>query len=384
MSLTPVPASSTLGVGIVGFGFIGKVHALAYRSLPLMYDPLPFNARLVGVCTSNASTAEPARLRGGFDVAVTDYRELLERDDIHIIHVCTPNDQHMELLRDAIAAGKHIYCDKPLCKTVDEAEEIAELAKNAPIVHRVTFNNRFVPAIIRAKELVNEGFLGEIYQFRVAYLHAGYVDPNRPFSWRLDMSRSGGGAVMDLGAHAFDLARYLVGNIVEVNAQMETFIKKRQTGDGASASVDVDDIVIAHAKTASGAIGTMEASRLATGVQDELRIEIHGSKGAISYNLMEPNWLTVYDNRLTEGAYGGTRGPQRLECVARYPKPYALGATKNPIGWPQIHTHCLHEFLSDIANGQLGEPSFADGLAVQRIVSACQRSASSRQWENVG
>ncbi len=376
-----------LGVGIVGYGFIGKVHAFAHRALPFFYDPLPVRTRLVGVCTATQASGEKARAQAGFDFATTDWRELLARDDIQIIHCCTPNDAHRDLLVAALAAGKHVYCDKPLARTVGEAEEVAALAKNTPnVVHRMTFNYRFVPALLRAKELVAEGFLGDVFQFRAAYLHAGYVDPNRPRTWRLQMARSGGGALMDLGVHVFDLVRHLVGELDQVNARLDTFIKERpdpQTGRPAL-PVDVDDVALVQARTTGGAVGTIEATRLATGTQDELRLEIHGSRGAISFNLMEPNWLTVYDNTRSEAPLGGARGPQNIECVARYPKPYAFGATKNVIGWPQFHVHCLFDFVDSIARGELGGPSFADGLAAQRIVDACQRShAAGGTWTSV-
>ncbi len=379
--ISDMQEAPALGVGMVGYGFIGKVHTFAHRSLPLFYDPLPARTRLVGVCTATEASGQKARQQAGYEFATTDYRELVDRDDIHLIHCCTPNDAHHALLKDALRAGKHIYCDKPLTRTLAEAEEIAALARQTKAVHRMTFNYRFVPATLRAKELVEEGFLGTVYQFRAAYLHAGYVDPNRPISWRLQMDRSGGGALMDLGVHIFDLMRHLLGEFAAVNAQLETFITRRpDPRTGGTSPVDVDDVAIVQTRTAGGAVGTIEATRLATGTQDELRFEIHGSRGAIGFNLMEPNWLTVYDNTVPEAPLGGERGPQHIECVTRYPKPYALGATKNTIGWPQFHVHCLQDFVASVASGNPGGPSFEDGLAAQRFVDACQRSAASNAW----
>lgn len=368
-----------LGVGLVGYGFIGKVHAFAHRSIPLFYDPLPVKTRLVGVCTSSAASGAKAREQAGFAFSTTDPAELLAHPDIDIVHCCTPNDAHHALLLSALRTGKHIYCDKPLTRTVAEAEEVVSLARQKPgVVHRMTFNYRFIPAVMRAKELIEAGFLGELYQFRGAYLHAGYLDPQRPRTWRLQVSRSGGGAIMDLGVHIFDLLRHLLGDFESLQAHLETRITSRpDPKTGEPAPVDVDDIAIVQAKTTSGATGVIEASRLATGVQDELRFEIHGSRGAISFNLMDPNWLTVYDATNPEAVLGGDRGPQRIECVTRYPKPYALGATKNTIGWPQFHVHCLFDFLSAVAAGRDGSgPSFEDGLAAQRFVEACQQSTA--------
>lgn len=370
-----------LGIGIVGYGFIGKVHTFAHRSLPLMYDPPPARTKLIGVCTATAASGEKAKEQAGFAFATTDYRDLLARDDIHVIHCCSPNDVHAPLLRDALAAKKHVYCDKPLTRTLAEAEEIAALARRSGVVHRMTFNYRFVPAILRAKELMDGGALGDVYQFRAAYLHAGYVDPQRPLSWRLRMDRSGGGALMDLGVHAFDLVRSLLGDFAEVHAELRTFIPERPDPEtGAPGAVDVDDVATVQCRLASGALGIVEASRLATGTQDDLRIEIHGSRGALGFNLMDPNGLDFYDNTRPEAPLGGTRGTQRIESVARYPKPYAFGATKNPIGWPQFHVHCLYDFVNAVARGEPGAPNFDDGLAANRLVDACRRSAQQRSW----
>lgn len=372
-----------LGIGIVGYGFIGKVHALAHRALPFMYDPLPARTRLVGVCTATEASRRKAVEQAGFDFSTTDWRELIDRDDIQVIHCCTPNDAHRDLLLAALAAGKHVYCDKPLTRTAEEAEEVAAAARECGVVHRMTFNYRYVPATMRAKELVDEGFLGDVYQFRCAYLHAGYTDPNRPYSWRLSFARSGGGAIMDLGAHAVDLMRWLLGEFAEVRAELRTCIAERpDPKTGGRARVDVDDIAVVQARMESGAIGVLEASRLATGVQDELRFEIHGSRGALAFNLMDPNWLTVYDNTRPEASLGGSRGPQRIESTTRYPKPYALGATKNTVGWPQFHIHCLYDFVESVANGEMRGPSFEDGVATQRVIAACQYSAETGGWES--
>jgi predicted dehydrogenase len=373
-----------LGVGMVGFGFIGRVHACAHRALPFFYDPLPVRTRLVGVCTATEASGRRAVEQAGFEFSTTDHRDLLARDDIQIIHCCTPNDAHHALLMDALRAGRHIYCDKPLTRTLAEAEEVAALARQTKAVHRMTFNYRFIPATMRAKEMMEEGFVGEVFQFRAAYLHAGYTDPNRPLSWRTQRERSGGGAVMDLGVHVFDLMRHLLGDFAEVNARLDTLINERPDPEtGGRGLVDVDDIALIQARAASGAVGALEATRLATGAQDELRFEIHGSRGALAFNMMDPQWLAVYDNTRPEMPLGGARGWQRIECCTRYPKPYAFGANRSPVGWPQFHAHCLYDFLAAIARGETGSPSFEDGLAAQRMVDACQRSAAVRTWVTV-
>ena len=389
----------SLGVGMVGYGFIGKVHAHAHRSLPLLYDPLPVKTHLLGVCTATEASGKKAIEQAGFALSTTNYRDLLENDAIHIIHVCTPNDAHYALIMDALRAGKHIYCDKPLALSVSEAEEICALAATVPTVHQMTFNYRFVPATMRARQLVEQGFLGDLFQFRAAYLHAGYISPDRPFSWRTDMARSGGGAIADLGAHIIDLVRFLVGpgtgvcrggEFSAVRAELQTLIKERRDPKtGLLRTVDVDDIAYAQCRLEGGATGTLEASRLATGVQDELRIELHGSRGGLRFNLMDPNWLDAYDATKPEAALGGDRGYTRIESVTRYPKPYALGATKNPVGWLNFHIHSLFDFIQNVANtdGERGmsphSPTFADGLAVQKVIVACQQSKDSEHWTPV-
>ncbi|MCX6377852.1 MAG: Gfo/Idh/MocA family oxidoreductase [Armatimonadetes bacterium] len=381
----------TYGVGMIGYGFIGKVHTHAHQSLPLFYDPLPAKTRLVGVCTATEESGRKAMGQAGFAFGTTDYRELIARDDIDIIHICTPNDSHRDAILDALRAGKHIYCDKPLALNTTEAEEIVRAAHVAKGVHQMTFNYRFIPAIMRARQLVEEGFLGDLYTFRAAYLHAGYIDPARPYSWRLDMRRSGGGAISDLGAHVIDLIRFLTagdaaapraGEITQIQANLQTVIKERKDPKtGEMRPVEVDDMAFAMCEMAGGAIGTLEASRLATGVQDEIRLELHGSKGGIRFNLMEPNWLYAYDATTPEAVLGGERGYKQIECAMRYPKPYALGATKNPVGWLNFHIHSLFDFVNNVTAYDESRPlsphspTFEDGLATQRIISACQESS---------
>jgi len=381
----------TYGVGMIGFGFIGKVHAHAHRSLPLFFDPMRAQTRLVGVCTSSAESAAKAAAQAGFEFQTTNYQSLLEHADIDIVHICTPNDAHYPAVEAALKAGKHVYCDKPLAYDVAEARDLALLAGKSSGVCQMTFNYRFVPAIQRAVELIDSGYLGDLFSFRAAYLHAGYIDPKRPFSWRTDFKRSGGGAIMDLGAHVIDLIRLLLnrpalprgGQIGAVSANLETVITERMDAkSGSMRAVDVDDIAIATCRLEGGAHGTIEASRLATGVQDELRFELHGSKGSLRFNLMDANWLDAYDASLPEQALGGDRGYRRIECVNRYPKPYSLGVTKNTIGWLSFHIHSLYDFVENVARSDEGHPSgkysptFADGLAAQEIIAACQQSAA--------
>jgi len=373
-----------LGVGMIGYGFMGQIHTYAYQSIPFLYNPPPARIRLAAVCTAHEDTARRAADRAGYARAMTDYRQLIDDPAVDIVHVCTPNAAHAEACIAALSAGKHVYCDKPLARNVAEAEAIVSAAdRSATSTHQMTFQNRFLPATLRAKELMDEGFVGRLFGYRAAYLHAGYIEASRPMSWRLDAHVSGGGALHDLGSHIIDLMRHLTGEITRVSARCETLIPERPTRDGGTARVEVDDVVLMQVELANGALATLEASRLATGVNDELNFEIHGDKGALRFSLMDPNWLYAYDHRDTPGPYGGTRGFKAIETVQRYPTPAALPGPKCSVGWVRAHIACLHNFLACIVEDRQPVPSLHDGLAVQRIMAAAQESSRTRQWVDV-
>jgi predicted dehydrogenase len=375
-----------LGVGMVGYGFIGKMHTYAYKSIPVYYDPPPASVRLVGVCTSKNETADRAVKHGGYEFGTTDYHKLLERDDIHIINCCTPNHLHKDLVIDAIKAGKHVYCDKPLTVSVDDALQIMSIAEKSNVVHQMTFQYRFIPAIMKAKQLIDEGIFGEPMSFRALYLHAGYVDPDRPMSWRLNIDQGGAGALFDLGSHVLDLVRYLLGDCKEIFATTQTFIKDRPVSKGSSERVDVkvDDLAIMFMKMKNGALGTVEASRIATGANDDLKIEIHGKEGAIKFDLMEANWLNVYDNRTEGEPIGGRRGFTRIETVQRYPAPAVFPGPKFMVGWERFHIASMFSFLVNVVNKKPAPPTFYDGFKVQEIMESALTSAKNGHWVGVG
>jgi len=373
-----------LGIGVIGYGFIGKVHTYAYRNLHFYYDPVPARVRLVGVCTSRAETAERARAHGGFDVGVTRIEELLSRDDVHAVHICTPNALHHDAALAAIAAGKHVYCDKPLARTVEEARAMGSAAAASDLVCQVTFHCRFVPALMRAKQLIERGVLGRVFHFRAAYLHAGYTDPARPMSWRLDKEQSGGGALFDLGAHVVDVVRYLLGDVRRVHGSLRTFIAERPAPDGSGPRpVEVDDLALMQVEMNDGSVGLVEASRLATGSNDQLRIEIHGQKGALQFDLEEPGWLRVYRAEGPEEPYGGERGYTRIECMQRYPKPAVWPGPKFVPGWLRFHAASVHAFLTHMVEHSPASPSFADGVACQEVLHAVQQSSACGRWVDV-
>lgn len=376
---------STLGIGMVGYGFMGKMHSYAYASLPFIYDPPPARIIFAGVCALSEGSRALAQKRAGYRFATEDYRELVARNDVDIVNVCTPNYLHKEQVAAALVAGKHVYCDKPLAMNAREAAELLELAKKAGTTCQVTFHNRYSPAIMRAKELADDGFLGEITAFRAVYLHSGYTDPNRPISWRMQKDKAGGGALMDLGSHAVDLLRHLIGDFYRVHASFQTLVQERPIAKGTTemAPVTVDDAAVLQLELPNGVVGTLEASRVATGSQDDLRIEIHGSRGALRYDLMDPNWLWAYDDTKPQAALGGDRGWARIEAIQNYPKPAALPGGRSPVGWSRFHIASIYEFVSNVVEGRPGRPSFEDGLAVNRVIDAAARSAETGRWEDV-
>jgi predicted dehydrogenase len=372
----------TYRVGIIGFGMIGKVHAYGYATLPYYYDPPPLTARITHVVTSRAETAEKAWRLTGADVAATDYRAVTENPEIDIVHICTPNGRHFEALQSAIARQKHIYCDKPLVATLDEARQIEARLAGYRGTAQMTFQYRFFPATLRAKQLIDEGRLGRVLQFRAAYLHAGSADPNAPARWKLTAA-AGGGVIADMASHVFDLVEHLAGPIDAVMAETTTaFAERPSPGDPSrKVPVDAEDCVLLLARLQSGAAGTIEATKIALGAEDELRIEIHGTQGAIRFNLMDAHHLEFYDGTSTDKPLGGTRGWTRIDTGQRYPPPAAaFPSHKAVIGWTRGHVACLANFLQAVADGHQSEPGLAQGIRVQHLMECARQSARGQRW----
>ncbi|MFB3881912.1 MAG: Gfo/Idh/MocA family protein [Armatimonadota bacterium] len=359
--------ASVLGVGVIGFGFMGRTHAYGHVTIPLYYDPPACRTRLVGVATSRPETAEAAQRALGFEIATHEWQRLIERRDIDIIHVCTPNKFHREQVLAALAAGKHVYCDKPLCMDREEADEIAAALPAAGSVHQMALHNRFFPATIKAKELVEGGLLGDVLGLRAAYLHSGSVEPGAPLKWKLDASLAGGGALFDLGSHVLDLIQHLVGPLrVESCATHVAYPERPVPGRGGrTASVVAEDSVALLVRTGNGAPGLIEASKIATGAMDELNVEVSGTKGALRFNLMQPNYLWVYDQTLS----APERGWRALETVQSYAKPAVFPSSKAGVGWLRAHVACLHNFLAAVAEGRPASPGLEVGVQLQHLMA---------------
>ncbi len=374
----------SLRIGMVGYGGIGRVHAMAYRDLAFHYG-LPANTiQIVGVATNHMESAQKAAAEIGCDFFTDDLQALIARDDVDIIDCCTPNNTHEQVVVAAARAGKHIYCEKPIASTLDEAQRIVAAVEQSGVKSQMTFNFRFFPAIFRAQQLIQGGFLGRIFSYRGRYIRSSYISPDKPHTWRLNKASSGGGALYDLGSHILDLVYCLLGDFDSVQGQLETLIPERPISAGSleKTHVDVDDLALLHIRMVSGTLGTVEISRMGTGTMNELMIEIYGDKGTIRFSADNPSWLEIYDARDIDQPLGGMRGFQKLETVGRYENAKAPDWTMSP-GFVRAHAECQYQFLKAIDENREPSPSLADGLRIQAVMHAAQKASDEGRWIKV-
>ncbi|MET9379259.1 Gfo/Idh/MocA family oxidoreductase [Streptomyces sp. NPDC002992] len=377
----------TLGIGMVGYAFMGAAHSQGWRTAGRVFD-LPMRPVLAAVAGRDATAVRAAAAQHGWAAAETDWRALIARDDVQLVDVCTPGDSHAEIAVAALEAGKHVLCEKPLANSVAEAEAMvvaAAAAADRGQVAMVGFNYRRVPAIAYARRLVAEGRLGALRHVRVTYLQDWLVDPGFPLTWRLEREHAGSGALGDLGAHAVDLAQYLAGELlVGVSALTETFVRERPLLAGVSAglsgsaaggtygAVTVDDAALFTGRLASGALASFEATRMAAGRKNALRLEINGEKGSLAFDLERLNELSFHDH--TEPA--ASAGFRRI-LVTEPDHPYLEGwwPPGHALGYEHTFVHQARDLVLAIATGSGPAPSFADGLQVQRVLAAVEESA---------
>jgi len=378
--------AETIKVGLIGYKFMGKSHSNAYRQVAAYFD-VPLKPEMTVLCGRDEAGVRAAAEQMGWREYSTDWREVVNRPDIGIIDVSTPGDSHYDIAMAAAEAGKHIICEKPLANNLDEARQMQEAVERAGVVNLVNFNYRRVPAVQLAKQLIESGRIGEIRHWRAVYLQDWIVDPDFPLVWRLQKDRAGSGALGDIGAHIADLAMFLVGEIVEVNGLLQTFIKERPlpaatTGLSASASqergqVTVDDAALFLARFDNGAVGSFEATRFATGRKNRNSFEINGSKGSIVFDLERMNELEVF---LLDDPpeIQGFRRVLVTEDVHKYMS--AWWPAGHIIGWEHTFTHAVNDLLEGIAANQSPRPTFADGVRVQAVLDAVERSSESGGW----
>ncbi|MFA1544731.1 Gfo/Idh/MocA family protein [Actinomadura chokoriensis] len=374
---------TTVGVGMVGHAFMGRAHSQAWRSVGPFFGP-PLTPVMAALAGRSADRARAAAESLGWASVETDWKELLRRDDVQLVDICTPGDSHAEIAVAALDAGKHVLCEKPLANSVAEAEAMAAAADRARergVRSMVGFNYRRVPAVTLARRLVNEGRIGAVRHIRAQYLQDWLADPAAPFTWRMDRDRAGSGSLGDIGAHIIDTAQFITGqSLVGVSALLDTFVRERPVPGGGTARVTVDDAALFIGRTDAGALATFEATRFATGRKNSLRIEVSGSSGALSFDLESLNELWFHD-RDEDAATGGFRRIVVTEPV----HPYAghWWPPGHVLGYEHTFTHQTADLLTAIAEGADPSPSFADGLQVQRVLAAVAASAAARCWVDV-
>ncbi|TLQ42758.1 Gfo/Idh/MocA family protein [Streptomyces marianii] len=381
-------APPALGVGMVGYAFMGAAHSQGWRTAGRVFD-LPLRPVLAAIGGRDAVAVRAAAAKHGWAAAETDWRALVTRDDVQLVDVCTPGDSHAEIAVAALAAGKHVLCEKPLANSVAEAETMVAAAEAAAArgqVAMVGFNYRRVPAVAYARRLIADDRLGALRHVRVTYLQDWLVDPDFPLTWRLEREHAGSGALGDLGAHAVDLAQYLAGEpLVGVSALTETFVRERpllaaaSTGPSATGAdrrgpVTVDDAALFTGRLASGALASFEATRMAAGRKNALRLEINGERGSLAFDLERLNELSFHDH--TEPA--ASAGFRRI-LVTEPGHPYleAWWPPGHALGYEHTFVHQARDVVHAVAAGNTAPaPSFADGLRVQRVLAAVEESAA--------
>lgn len=380
-------AKRPINIALIGYQFMGKAHSNAYRQVARYFD-LDVEPVMKVIVGRTEEKVKAARDKFGWQEYATDWRDVINRPDIDLIDITSANDQHAEMGIAAAECGKHVFCEKPLALTVADARRMVAAAEKAGIIHSVCHNYRKAPAIGLAKQMIDEGRIGQIYHWRATYLQDWILDPSFPVVWRLDKAVAGSGSHGDLNGHLIDTARMLVGEIAEVSGLMETFIKQRprlaesddRLGGRAStemADVTVDDAALFLARFANGAVGTFEATRFAAGRKNRNMFEINGSKGSIMFDLERMNELEYY-NAEDPAHLRGFRTIQTTDSV--HPFTGAYWPVAHIIGYEHTFINLVKDLMDSIANGTPASPDWNDGLKNQAVLEAVDRSATTRTW----
>ncbi|WP_138734744.1 Gfo/Idh/MocA family protein [Modestobacter excelsi] len=388
------PSPPPLRVGMIGYAFMGVAHSHAWRTAPRFFD-LPLAPQLTVLAGRDPAALSAAADRLGWADTETDWHRLLQRTDVDLVDICTPGDTHAEIAIAALEAGKHVLCEKPLANSVAEAEAMVAAADRAAasgVRAMVGFTYRRVPAVGLARKLVADGRLGTIRHVRAQYLQDWIADPATPMSWRLQKDKAGSGALGDIGAHIVDLTQYITGqSLTGVSALMETFVRKRPlpastgtlggvAGEGMG-EVTVDDAAVFLGRFTEGALATFEATRFALGRKNAIRIEVNGSAGSLAFDFEDMNVLDFYD-----GAEPAETAGFRRIVVTEPEHPYvgAWWPAGHGLGYEHGFTHQVVDLVGALAAGEQPRPSFADGLQVQRVLDAVERSAADRStWTEI-
>ena len=372
--------SKEINVGIVGTKFMGRAHSNAYMDVHHFFD-LPARPVMRAACGRNAADLKAFAQRFGWQTTETSWERLVARDDVDMVDICTSNVTHMPIAVAAARAGKHVFCEKPIAMNAEEARQMLDAAQEAGVRHMVAFNYRRVPAIILARQLIDEGKIGTVRHFNAVYYQDWLVDPSFNIVWRHDVKEGGSGAHGDMNAHTVDLARYLVGEIEAVSGAKEIFVKERPLADGSGmGTVTADDALYFIARFRDGALGSFMATRFATGRKNYLRLEIFGSEGSLVFNLERLNELDFYSSA-DEGKAQGFRNIVVTE--ESHPFISAWWPAGHIIGWEHTFIHEVHDLLLAIDEGEPVYPDFYDGLRCQQVLDAALTSAVEGRWVEV-
>ena len=371
-------------IGMIGYGFMGKAHSNAYRKVGNFFD-LDFDVQLKAICARTAENAQDFADTWGYESVETDWRRLLERDDIDAVDICVPNNLHKEIALAAADAGKIILCEKPLAMNTAEGEEMCQAVERAGIANMVWYNYRRVPAVTFAKKLIDEGKLGKIFHYRANFLQDWTISEELPQGgnalWRLDVAAAGSGVTGDLLAHCIDTALWLNGGIADVNAMTETFVKERMhnlTGKVEPVGIDDACTFMCHFKNES--LGLFESTRYARGHKALYTLEINGEHASLKWDLHDLHRLDLFDHQ-DEGTVRGWRSIHVTDGEHPYMDRWWVPGLQ--IGYEHTFVHQIADFLQDYAAGNPATPSFRDALETQKVCDAVLSSAQSRQWTDV-
>jgi len=353
-----------LNVAMIGYGFMGRAHSNAFHQVGHFFES-SYDLRLKLICGRNQPQLKSMATQWGWEEVAGDWEAVVERKDVDVIDICTPNNLHAPIAISAAKAGKIVLCEKPLAISVEESEGMANAAQNVPTL--VWFNYRRVPAIALAKKFVDEGRLGQIYHYRATYLQSWGAEPAAADAWRFKQSEAGSGAMGDLLSHSIDLALMLNGPVDEVSALVRTFAPGRE----------VDDAVLMLARFANGSVGSFEATRYAIGCQNRNYLEIHGAKGAIRFDLEDLNRLHLFDASDAKEVHGShnvlVTGPGHPYTSHFWPPGHILGYE---------HTFILTmaDFLQSLEKDETFHANFQDAVKVQRVLHAVEESSQTGSW----
>lgn len=377
-------------IGMIGYKMMGKAHSHAYRDIPFYFDTdvVPV---LQAISGRDEQGVRRAAEKMGWASVEMDWHHLVERDDIDVIDIVSPNNTHADIAIAAAKAGKHIICEKPLALSVEQAQQMLDAVNKAGVVHMVCHNYRFAPAVQYAKQLIKQGKLGRIYHVRATFLQDWLMDPGYPLVWRLRKDVSGSGTLGDLGSHIIDLARFLVGEFSEVVGMMETFIKERPLGDmdihlqgkvesSEKGEVTVDDAASFLARFENGALGVFEVSRFSRGNRAGNRFEINGEKGSVRWDMENMNNLHVY----LEEDDPGLKGFRTVNCTeVEHPYGRVYWPAGHIIGYEHTFINLLAEMMRGISKGISPNPNFEDGVRNQMVLEAVEQSVRNGNWVKI-